>query len=422
MSEQEFETYLDLLARMLRLNPQQRDAIAQELRDHMEDRLDELIDAGMDREQAVRAALDEFGDASALAHDFTDIAHTRRRRRIMKASLGTVAACAAIVLTTAYLLPENRTGVPAPSSAVAEQNAEAPADDSTASIKEKLNAIVSVEFEANRLSDVLAYFRDAADLNIFADWRLFADTWEITPETVVSLSLNDVPVETSLKLALRAAHPELTYIVHNGVVVVTTVHAAATFIEDSDMKMRVIDVSQWAGNPAALLPDPAKAQPTGPRGRGPVGGGMYGPGMDPYGAPPSSPIAATPGDKATELAAALTRLLNASAQRGQRFSIEGYDGLLLVYADDATQQRVSVLLNEIEHAVQNRNDRKAGAAQYDAQRRQAAAQLETPRGEATKTMEDRQASSLRKMQETQIQLKAAEQASTRSNDNETRGD
>ena len=112
MSEQEFEAYLDLLARMLKLTPKQRDAIAHELRDHMEDRLEELQARGVPRDEAVRLALDEFGDANVLASDFTSIAKQRNRRRMMQTTFGTLAACAAIALSISFLMPSNQQGSP----------------------------------------------------------------------------------------------------------------------------------------------------------------------------------------------------------------------------------------------------------------------------------------------------------------------
>ncbi len=42
MGEQEFERYLALLSGMLRLSRGQRESIASELRDHLEERLAEL--------------------------------------------------------------------------------------------------------------------------------------------------------------------------------------------------------------------------------------------------------------------------------------------------------------------------------------------------------------------------------------------
>lgn len=71
MPEDEFEIYLTLLAKTLRLGDPQRDAIARELRDHLEQPLAELTEAGCSRHEAIKLALDEFGNASALANDLT---------------------------------------------------------------------------------------------------------------------------------------------------------------------------------------------------------------------------------------------------------------------------------------------------------------------------------------------------------------
>jgi acyl-CoA reductase-like NAD-dependent aldehyde dehydrogenase len=114
MSEREFESYLQLLARMLHLSPEQRDAIAAELRDHLDSRLSELTDAGVERDQAVHQALAEFGDASAFAHDLLEPARHRCRRRLVHPTVGTLAAAAAIALGFMYLLPSDRIGAPQP--------------------------------------------------------------------------------------------------------------------------------------------------------------------------------------------------------------------------------------------------------------------------------------------------------------------
>lgn len=113
MSEREFETYLNLLARFLKLSPEQRRAIEKELRAHLEERLDELTEKGYSRDDAIEAALAEFGDAAGLADDFAKATRGPRiRRRIMQTGIGTLAAAAAIALTFTFLLPENRQGVP----------------------------------------------------------------------------------------------------------------------------------------------------------------------------------------------------------------------------------------------------------------------------------------------------------------------
>jgi hypothetical protein len=108
MSEQDFELYLKLLSRCLALTSHQREQIADELRDHLEERLDELARAGLSREKAVVQALDEFGDAAVLAAHFTTIAHLKRRRFFMRLSFGSAVALAAGLLIAFAFWPENR--------------------------------------------------------------------------------------------------------------------------------------------------------------------------------------------------------------------------------------------------------------------------------------------------------------------------
>ncbi|MEM9882463.1 MAG: permease prefix domain 1-containing protein [Planctomycetota bacterium] len=110
MSEREFEAYLNLLARTLKLSDAQRQRIAGELRDHLEERLEDLTERGVDRDAAILAALDEFGDAHVLAHDLTVPQTQLRRRKLMQTGFATVAAAALVALAVTYLLPTNRQG------------------------------------------------------------------------------------------------------------------------------------------------------------------------------------------------------------------------------------------------------------------------------------------------------------------------
>src|SRR5262249_23661872 len=106
--------YLSLLSRFLRLAPAQRDEIADELRDHLDERLEELAARGLSREAAIHKALEEFGDAAELAKHFTQAAHVRRRRLIMRWTYGTVAPWAAPRLTGAASWPPAPPGPSAP--------------------------------------------------------------------------------------------------------------------------------------------------------------------------------------------------------------------------------------------------------------------------------------------------------------------
>src|SRR6185369_7063618 len=106
MSESEFELYLELLGKFLRLRPGQRVEIADELRDHLEARLEELSRGGLSRAEAVRRALDEFGDAACLADHFSQLARERKKRFLMRCTLGTVSAAALVLIVVTSLWPQ----------------------------------------------------------------------------------------------------------------------------------------------------------------------------------------------------------------------------------------------------------------------------------------------------------------------------
>ncbi len=84
MSNEEFENYLALVSRLLRLNRSQRELIGSELRDHLQTRVDELVESGVDQREAVRNALEEFGDAAGLARQFQMISNQYQRRWMMR--------------------------------------------------------------------------------------------------------------------------------------------------------------------------------------------------------------------------------------------------------------------------------------------------------------------------------------------------
>ena len=153
MSQQEFEHYLSLLARMLKLTPTQRDAIADELRTHLEERLADLQAQGLSRDEAIRLALDEFGDANVLAHDFTETArraqHQRTRRRLMQTTAGTLIAAAAVTFAVMTLTPSNFEGTPSQATAEAENYAtKIPANLDQVSLEIRVLLIEHAEVEA----------------------------------------------------------------------------------------------------------------------------------------------------------------------------------------------------------------------------------------------------------------------------------
>jgi hypothetical protein len=122
MPEREFELYLSVLSRMLRLNEQQKDAISDELRDHMEERFEELVRSGMNRDDAIRQALDEFGDAAGLAVDFTNVSRKRIRRIVMRSTVAVASLVAVCVFFLNDIDPQ-QPGLPGTGLLVAQNTA-----------------------------------------------------------------------------------------------------------------------------------------------------------------------------------------------------------------------------------------------------------------------------------------------------------
>src|SRR5687767_10357401 len=105
MSDREFENYLALLSSLLRLDRKQQASIADELRAHLEDRLEELLARGVSHDDAVRQALAEFGDAAGLAGQFGAISMNRKRRWLMRLTTFSVAATLLLAAGLAIFWP-----------------------------------------------------------------------------------------------------------------------------------------------------------------------------------------------------------------------------------------------------------------------------------------------------------------------------
>ncbi len=120
MSDREFENYLTLLAGLLRLSGKQREQIADELRSHLEDRLDELIASGVSHEEAVKQALAEFGDAAGLAGQFGAISRNRKRRWLVRLMTFSVAATLLLAASLITFWP-GRNAAPGRPAAIAQQ-------------------------------------------------------------------------------------------------------------------------------------------------------------------------------------------------------------------------------------------------------------------------------------------------------------
>ncbi|MEM9702568.1 MAG: permease prefix domain 1-containing protein, partial [Planctomycetota bacterium] len=131
MPADEFDQYLKTLFSRLRVRPGRRSDLADEFRDHLETRLEELTAAGVPRAAAVDRALEEFGDAAGLAsqmsHAFLLLARRRQRKFLMRVTASAAATLACGIVVAYLFAPPNRAVNP-PGPALAQE--ETPPGDS----------------------------------------------------------------------------------------------------------------------------------------------------------------------------------------------------------------------------------------------------------------------------------------------------
>ena len=228
MPDHEFENYLTLISRFLRLSPAQREAIGEELRDHFESRLTELINAGKSHDEAVRLALEEFGDAAGLAAEFSHISQARRRRLVMRCTVASVAALAAAVFVAMAVWPDHHGRVvkdamadnaaKAPEKAVPEP---IPTEESlTAETEAKLEQFVKVDVAEQPLSEYFTELSDRLHIPIQFDTSALRDAAIDPSTTPVGFQFAHVRVRTLLNLML--GQHGLGYVVRDGILIVST--------------------------------------------------------------------------------------------------------------------------------------------------------------------------------------------------------
>lgn len=345
MPEREFELYLSLLSRFLRLKPAQRAEISDELRDHLEARLEELAARGLSREQAIQAALDEFGDAAELAGHFSHLARRRTRRFIMRCTAGTVAALVIGLLAVAAFWPGSPRA-PLPVQVVAENAKDTvtevaaitgvaegapkrelwgdlnpnPAEEG---IRASLRKRTDVDFADTPLETAIKSLRERHEINILLDIPTLIDE-AIATDTPVTLELAGVTFKSVLNLILTPLG--LTYVIEDEVMKITTTSKAG-----EKLTIRVFDVrdlvTQFARSAADIEASTAlarkkfvterEAQPTPDSGQGTSGA-------------PALP--AKTRDPTGSLATVISQTIKDDTwnEVGGQGSIIGYNGLLIV--------------------------------------------------------------------------------------------
>jgi hypothetical protein len=237
MPEQEFEIYLTLLSRLLRLSPSQKAAISDELRDHLEQRLGDLLQTGVSREKAIRIAMEEFGDVTGLALDLTRVSRTPMKKIVVRSTIAASVAAAGIVFWVSLFAPEHR--IAAPPAVQAQQDK--PADQSVdktpraaAPVDRKISALlddqelfpaflakqVEADFQDAPLSEVCEFLQETHGIPIMFHKSALHDEGISPSDVKISLHIKSLTFEELLNHLTRPL--DLVWEVNDGIVRVTT--------------------------------------------------------------------------------------------------------------------------------------------------------------------------------------------------------
>ncbi|MFO1045416.1 MAG: permease prefix domain 1-containing protein [Planctomycetaceae bacterium] len=225
MPEQEFEIYLALLSKLLRLSPTQKAAISDELRDHLEQRLSDLMQGGMTREAAINAAVDEFGDVTGLALDLTRVSRSPVKKVVVGSTLVASAVAVGIVCWLGLFAPQDR--LAAPEALQAQQIPPDANQNGDRNIPSQylndevlfptfLSKTIDVSFEETPLGEVCAFLSDAHKVPVMLH-RVSLDEAGLSANTPVSLTLQGITLEEVLDHLTRKLH--LTWEIESGGVI-----------------------------------------------------------------------------------------------------------------------------------------------------------------------------------------------------------
>lgn len=252
MSKDEFDSWLSLVGRLLGLNERQRKQISEELRDHLELRVADLIESGMERQAAVMKAVEEFGDAAVLAKNLQSVSLVNRKRWMMRFMTLATAGLFLVALLTMAMWPENaRFG--SPSQTVAQdavtQDAVAVAAPAKASlssrsrsngeIRSSLNSVVDLVYDQSPFSDVMTELSSKLKLNIVIDTNLEG---VLDSDTEISANLTEIRLSDGLRTMLKAV--DATFAVKGGVLMIISVDDEN---EPDYLSRHMIDVRELLG-------------------------------------------------------------------------------------------------------------------------------------------------------------------------------
>jgi hypothetical protein len=288
MIEREFDDYLALLRGLLRLRKKQCDAIADELRDHMDARLEDLLAEGIPREKAVQIALEEFGDAAGVGQAFLELNRTNQRRWNMKITAASLLTCTALGLAAMAFWPgggpevSNKAmaqiggGAPGPGGGVAPGGPPPGMPQVTERSKEENNQATALklaqvqqnfDIQQVQLDEFGKLIGDMCQVNVIVD-RAKMEEAGVETSKALEISLKNVRIDTALELTLKQLG-NCGYYIHDGIVMITSQEALANVTE-----VRVYNVADLVYLDTAWPLDPSHGPGGAPGMMGGMGTGM----------------------------------------------------------------------------------------------------------------------------------------------------
>lgn len=233
MSNEEFETYVALMGKLLQLTPAQREQISGELQDHLQMRVADLVGEGVAKPDAIKQAIEEFGDAAVMAKNFQTVINLKRRRWMMRFATLTIAGVFfAAVLSMAMWPEDTRFGSPNKSMAqegtkVVEQvNHSAPEISAgtmgTLRVERALREVVSLSYDEVPYKTIQKDLEKRTGLNFILSSSARDDC--LAEDELCSISLNNLPLRKALQLML--VQYNATFVIDEGVIVIISLDDA----------------------------------------------------------------------------------------------------------------------------------------------------------------------------------------------------
>ena len=229
LTDQDIERYVSLVCGLMRLRGKQRAELSLELRDHLTLAMEQLEQKGVDHDDAVRRALEEFGDAQALAASLAAVAYYRKKRWMMRVTIGSLTGLAGLLLALTFLPTNDSSTALSPISQATAQNETSPPKPETPPVEaiasaeeERLLGLLKkkgrLDFFEQPLKDVVAQLAEIFEAPLFLDTVALADIG-ITRDTPVTFA-QDMSFGAALRHICRQF--DLAYVPYESQLLITS--------------------------------------------------------------------------------------------------------------------------------------------------------------------------------------------------------